>query len=232
VSEYHSPLHSSEQNFPSRRSLRCSCSHVRQTIGYLVRFPYSRFQCIEHRPRATWLRSQSSTEQVRSAMSNLSSGTATTPASYSSRGVTLLSWEGRSASRGREVARRALRSAVDAPVVVVVTELPERRVDRLTTAPAVEVLAGVHASLVGVTQLAVALAVPSSGTAASRLVPCSLVVVAPRGPGQHRAARLEADPHGHRFGLQHIKAKLGTTHCRPHVWQRYSSTPTRQPRRS
>ena len=78
-------------------------------------------------------------------------------------------------SRRAEVAARALRPAVDGAVVVVVSEVPVGRVDGSAASPARELLAGVHASLVGGACALVGGVGVAVGSCASRLVSRSLV---------------------------------------------------------
>ena len=72
-----------------------------------------------------------------------------------------------------EVAARAFGAAVDRAVFVVMPEVPVARVDGLVASPAVQCLAGVHASLVG----GACALVGGVGVAVGRAVRTAIVVV-------------------------------------------------------
>ena len=93
-------------------------------------------------------------------------------------------------SARRGVARHALGSAVDRPVVVIVTQMPVLGVDVVPAAPALEGLASVHPSLVRRTHRAVVWSVAACAGAAARLVSGARVGRAAAGVGDGWASRL------------------------------------------
>ena len=95
-------------------------------------------------------------------------------------------------SARRGVAGHALGSAVDRPVVVIVTQMPMLGVDVVSAAPTGEGLALVHPSLVCRTQRSVLGAVAASVCTASRPVSGSRVGGAAGCVGDGRASRLSA----------------------------------------
>ena len=93
-----------------------------------------------------------------------------------------------------EVAARALGAAVDRAIVIVVAEVPVGRVDGLVASPAVQCLAGVEATLVGGACALVGGVGVAVGSWAARLVPRSLVLVAPAALPFADARAVEAGP--------------------------------------
>ena len=152
-------------------------------------------------PLARWGLSQPGTSQVRFDTSTSHPGWSRPGRIAVLAGVLLWVYSTASlavSSARRGVARHALGSAVDRPVVVIVTQMPVLGVDVVPAAPALEGFASVHPSLVRRTHRAVVWSVAACAGAAARLVSGARVGRAAAGVCDGRAPRLSAGSTRHR----------------------------------